>query len=41
MNNFYVYVYLDPRKPGNFVYAVDVCDSTDIDIIKEKLSCKN
>ena len=21
MNNFYVYIYLDPRKPGNFVYG--------------------
>jgi hypothetical protein len=21
MNNFYVYAYLDPRKPGKFVYG--------------------
>jgi hypothetical protein len=21
MNNFYTYIYLDPRKPGNFKYG--------------------
>jgi len=25
-NRFYVYVYLDPRKPGNYVYGITQSD---------------